>query len=163
MYIRIEKCPHCGKMLDFDIRGGGPWNSNLGAKTIYHCPSCRGAISDGMMEWLEMDRVDRTVEIAWWSFFILIVAPLFGVLCAGLILFGAHKFFGLAFFDLPLSESFLPLGIAGVAFSLLALRRFIKEINASKRRAPEKVFGPSDPAHPDHYLWANREGPYAEE
>lgn len=157
MFIRIEKCPHCGKMLDFDIRGGGPWNSKLGTKTIHHCPSCRGAISDGMMEWREMDWVDRTIEIAWWSLFILIIAPAFGAIGGLLIVEGADKLFGLA---LP---EFLTLGIFSAAFSLWTLRTFIKKINTSKRRVPERVFGPNDPAHPDHLLWANRKGPYADE
>jgi hypothetical protein len=150
MYVSVEKCPHCGKMIDFSVRGGGPWSSKLGAKTIYHCPSCRGAISDGMMEWSEMGTVDRIAETAWWSFFILIVSPLLGILCAGLVGYVANKIFGgFAYLDpsKSIQSYFSELAIFGVVFSLLALGIFIKEIRASKRRAPKKVKG-FDPRTP---------------
>jgi len=155
MHVRVEKCPHCGKMIDFDIRPGGPWNSKLGEKTIYHCPKCRGAISDGMMEWSEMARHHRVDEIAWWSLLILAFAPVFGGMCAYAIIWVARELFGA---DIPVDT---PVGISAAAFSLWALIFFIKEIRNSLRRSPNKGLSPSNPKHPDHQLWANREGPYS--
>jgi len=111
------------------------------------------------MEWSEMDFVDRLVEIAWWLFFALVVAPLVSLLCAILLMLGTGELLGIR-----LEFDFLSvLATVGPIGSLLALGLFFWKLASSKRRSPAGVLKPSDLAHPDHNLWANREGPYADE
>lgn len=79
MHIRLKWCPQCKAMLSVETRGGGPWESKLGAPTKYPCGNCGTLLTDGMKEWDDMDFIDRIIEIAHSLLLGLIVAPLFGL------------------------------------------------------------------------------------
>lgn len=46
-----SKCPHCGKLLEFALEGGGGTARDFGQPVIFKCPKCSGRISNGLKEW----------------------------------------------------------------------------------------------------------------
>lgn len=133
MHFKWSKCPHCGKTLECGIYAGGIWESKLGKPDAFNCPYCRGWISNGMMEWGEMDWVDKALEIGLFTFTMLVIAPGFGALLGILIGLVLEKFLGVG------SSVNTPLAIGGAGITTITyVYNMTKELIHSKRRMAAK-------------------------
>jgi hypothetical protein len=125
MHAKWSRCPFCKAALDFEIKAGGIWGSNLGQPQITSCPKCNKPLADGKTEWAEMTILEKAREIALALFGTFIIAPLVGFIISLLIavfVFKSHE------------GSILQLLWFGIPFSAWSAYSWVSDIRSSIKR-----------------------------
>ncbi len=136
MVLRWTTCPHCRKTLNFEVRGGGPLRSKLGAATITACPHCKNPISDGKKEWDHMNIFEKTYEVVLHSFVGLFLIPISFLISLAVV---SAVGWVLLYLSLPLNQdlfrkSIIPIGFI---FVLYGWKSIIDDFRSSMRRTRE--------------------------
>lgn len=131
MHISWSRCPHCGKTIELEMKPGGPWKLKLGPMGAFSCPKCRSPISNGMLEWSDMDWAEKLNELALFFMRCFIVAPILGMLIVGAAGMGVGYVIG------ENGKDWLSgWGLSGAVFFFVwNIRASFREIQESKQRS----------------------------
>lgn len=125
-----RKCPHCGKLLEFKLEGGGGTAQDFGQPVVFKCPKCSGRISNGLKEWPNLSFFQKFK--AWGRLVFTII--LYGGATGGILTAIAMFAFGLN--EEQVVSALLIIGtLSLVAFSVVYGKTMRKEIRESSIRA----------------------------
>lgn len=125
-----SKCPHCGKLLEFNLEGGGGTAQDFGQPIIFKCPKCSGRISNGLKEWPNLSAFQKFKA---WSRLVFTIF-LYGGATGGVL-----TAIGMYAFDLNeeqlVSALFVIATLSLLAFSIVYGKTMKNEIRESSNRA----------------------------
>lgn len=128
-----SKCPHCGKLLEFNLEGGGGTAQDFGQPAIFKCPKCSGRISNGLKEWPNLSVLQKYK--AWGRLVFTVI--IYGGATGGILTTIAMFTFGLDE-EKVLSALFLIGTLSLVAFSVVYGKTMRKKIRESSVRAKDE-------------------------
>jgi len=119
-----SRCPHCKKLLDFRVEGGGGTaGPDFGQPAVYLCKWCNSPIGNGLKEWKDISFYQKSVAILRTIYTVVLYGVPSGMLAGGIILYVFQV-------DEQGWKTFIPISIsfALLIFGVVYIRALTQEI-----------------------------------